>query len=140
MQTAKWLAFAAGIALAIGLVAWTGAGEVARATAAIGWGFLWILLFRATPVFLMALAWRALLAGAAERAPLGGLVLLRWVADAVNGLLPTAQVGGEVVRVRLLARRTGIRLVIGAASVAADQVAALLTLAVFVACGVAVIA
>jgi putative membrane protein len=140
MQTAKWLAFAAGTALAIGLVAWTGAGEVAAATAAIGWGFVWIMLFRAAPILLTAIAWRALLTGAAERAPIGDLVLLRWIGDAVNGLLPTAQVGGELVRARLLARRSGMRMVAAAASVAADQVAGLLTLAVFVAGGVAIIA
>jgi putative membrane protein len=140
MQTAKWLAFAAGIALAIGLVAWAGAGEVAAATAAIGWGFVWILLFRAAPILLTAIAWRALLAGAAERAPIGDLVLLRWIGDAVNGLLPTAQVAGELVRARLLARRSGMRVVAAAASVAADQVAGLLALAVFVAGGVAIMA
>jgi putative membrane protein len=140
MQTAKWLAFGAGVALAIGLIAWTGAGEVADATAAIGWGFLGIVFFRAVPVALMAAAWRVLLGAADERAPLGELLLLRWIADAVNGLLPTAQVGGEVVRARLLARRTGVRMVAAAASVAADQVAALLGLAVFVASGVAIIA
>jgi putative membrane protein len=139
MRTAKWLAFAAGIALAAGLVGWTGAAEVARATAAIGWGFAWILLFRAAPILLTASAWRALLAGASERVPLGDLMLLRWVGDAVNGLLPTAQVAGELVRARLLARRTGMRIVTAAASVAADQVAGLLTLALFVAGGVAII-
>jgi putative membrane protein len=139
MRTAKWLAFAAGIALAVGLVGWTGAAEVARATAAIGWDFVWILLFRAAPILLTASAWRALLAGASERAPLGDLMLLRWVGDAVNGLLPTAQVAGELVRARLLARRTGIRIATAAASVAADQVAGLLTLALFVAGGVLII-
>ena len=140
MQTVKWLAFAAGIALAVGLIGWTGVDEVARATAAIGWGFAWIVLFRATPILLTALAWRALLGGADERAPFGDLMLLRWIGDAVNGLLPTAQVAGELVRARLLARRAGMRLVTAAASVAADQLAGLLTLALFVAGGVAIIA
>jgi len=140
MQTAKWLAFAAGVALAIALVAWTGFDEVLGATAEVGWSFVWILLFRATPILLTAIAWRALLSGADERAPVGELMLLRWIGDAVNGLLPTVQVVGELVRARLLARRSGMRLVAAAASVAADQVAGLLTLAVFAAIGVAVLA
>lgn len=140
MRIAKWLAFAGGVALAAGLIAWTGVGEVVQATVAVGWGFGWILLFRTVPILLTAASWRRLLAGAGETAQLGELMLLRWIGDALNGLLPTAQVAGELVRTRLLARRAGMRLASAAASVAADQLAGLLTLALFAAAGVAIIA
>jgi putative membrane protein len=111
-----------GLPIGIAVVAWL----VMRADPAalfgvfprIGWGFIAILAARAATVVIDCSAWRCLLPRRG-RPSFAAMLPLRWIAESINTTLPAAQIGGEVVRARLLQRRLDgpAR---GAASVAVD--------------------
>src|SRR6202158_2742643 len=84
----------------------------------IGWGFFAILLARAVTVVIDCGAWQCLLPRR-ERPSFAVMLPLRWIAESINTTLPAAQIGGEVVRARLLQRRLDAP-ARGAASVAVD--------------------
>lgn len=65
-----------------------------------------LCLYRGFSIALYTCSWR-LLIPARARPGFGLLFRLRWLGEAVNSLLPIAQVGGDVVRARMLAARTG---------------------------------
>lgn len=97
------LAFLLGLGLVAGLVWSQGPAEILTLLAAAGWGVVWISAFRMLPLLVDTLAWHGLLQGSL-RGSVPRLYVLRWVCESVNTLLPVAQVGGDVVRARLLAR------------------------------------
>jgi putative membrane protein len=76
-----------------------------------------------------ALAWQSLLPRAGGPT-LPTVVRIRWIREAVNNLLPVAQIGGEVIGARLL-RLRGVPLGVGAASVAVDLTAEMTSQIVF---------
>lgn len=82
-----------------------------------------------------ALGWRILLPRA-QRPGLWASFRLRLIKESVNGLLPVAQVGGDVVRARL-AVGPGLSLRISAASCLVDVIVALACLAIFILGGLA---
>ncbi len=90
-----------GLAAAAALILWQGAGEVARAFAAIGWGLVGVALFHLIVVAIDTLGFRVLI-GRRHRPAYARLVWMQWVGEAVNSLLPVAQIGGELVKSRLL--------------------------------------
>lgn len=120
-------ALLAGLALFTGLLAWQGLGEVAAALAAAGWGLLVVAVFHVLPMAADTLAWRRLLAGAPS-VPFPALLRLRWIGESVNGLLPVAQLGGNLVKALLLARagvpgpRAGASVVVDLTLAVATQV------------------
>jgi putative membrane protein len=62
--------------------------------------------YRGVSIAIYACSWRLLIPAQARPGfPL--LFRLRWLGEAINSLLPIAQVGGDVVRARMLAARTG---------------------------------
>jgi putative membrane protein len=133
-RTMGWLAAAAGLALLAALIhaeGWTG---IAAAVERAGWALLPIVPARVVTQALDTRAWRLLLDPFdPDRA--AGPAFLLWVAfvrEAVNRLLPVANIGGEVVGVRLARRR-----IPDAAGVAASVVVeVLLTIAVlYLFCG-----
>jgi putative membrane protein len=90
-----------GMALLISLAARSRTAEVVTILrAGGGWALLAAALYRIVPVELNAAAWAALL----EKRRLGWAATLwmRWIGEAVNSLLPAAQVGGDFARARLL--------------------------------------
>ena len=117
----RWLRFL-GLALGVAIVVWL----VARADAAalfgvfpqIGWGFAAILAARGATIVVDCAAWYCLLPSA-ERPAFAVLLPLRWIGESINTTLPAAQIGGEVVRARLLQQRVSFP-ARGAASVAVD--------------------
>jgi putative membrane protein len=109
----------AGLALATGLLAYQGFGVVFAALASAGIGLLWASLFHIAPMIINAHAWRVLLAGG-RRPSLGYLTWVTWLRESVNGLLPVARIGGEVVAVRLVLRR-GPRIAPVVASIVVDM-------------------
>ena len=84
----------------------------------IGWGFLAILAVRAASIVINATAWRCLVP-CDDRPSLASFAGLRWIGEAINTTLPAAQIGGEVVRARLLQQRL-VNPARGVASVAVD--------------------
>lgn len=84
----------------------------------IGWGFIAIVAARAVTVVIDAAAWACLLTRG-ERPPFATMLPLRWIAESINTTLPAAQIGGDLVRARLLQQRVASP-ARGAASVAVD--------------------
>ena len=88
----------------VGLIAYAGAAAVADAAVSIGWGIGVLTAWHAVPVACSALAWRVLMDGRFT----GSLLLFggtRLVRQAVNNLLPSAHVGGDLVGARMLVLR-----------------------------------
>jgi len=92
---------ALGLALAGWLFVVNNAGAVFRAFAAVGWGLAAVVFVRASIVALNGTAWAYLLGGAFP-VPTHICLLLRWIREAINVVLPVANVGGEIVGARLL--------------------------------------
>jgi putative membrane protein len=131
MNIATVLGLAAGLGVAIGLIAWNGVGQVISLLGTGGVALLLVPLFHLVPILATTLAWRSLLCAQGLRQPLVRLGWYRWLADSINALLPVAQVGGEVVRGRLLARH-GVAGGLAAAGIIVDLTLGLVTLAAFV--------
>jgi putative membrane protein len=132
------LAMIAGIALALGLVLYRGADEVLGMLARLGWGFLAVLGVHLVQVGVTALGWRPFIPGVRPR-PFGELFLFRWIREGVNGLLPVAQIGGEIIAARLLSFR-GVRGDVAGASVVLDMTAEVATELIFTLIGILLLA
>ena len=117
-RPSRLFGLAAGLAVLGWLVAHADTAALGTAFVRIGWGFAAILLARGLTIVVDAAAWRSLLPRA-ERPPFAALLPLRWIAESINTTLPVAQIGGDVVRARLLQRRLAAP-ARGMASVAVD--------------------
>jgi putative membrane protein len=118
-RAAAWMTavgLAAGAALLFYVLRKYDLGEVLAAVAAAGWGILWISAYRFVTIATDAAGWRELWLGAARPQP-ARILVYRWIGEAVNSLLPVAQVGGHVVRARLLGRSQGDYVAAGAATI-----------------------
>jgi len=121
-----WLLGLIGAALFTFLLIRQGASQVGAAFVSAGWAIAAVVIFHfAIPVLLDALAWWALFPKL-ERLPLRQLFWMRWIGESVSTLVPSAAVGGDVVRARLAAIH-GTSIPTAAASVLVD-----ITLGVFV--------
>ena len=119
----------AGLAAATLLFVWQGIGPVLAAFAAAGLGIVWASFFHFVSMALNARAWQILLP-ARRRGSLPFFLWAVWLREAVNGLLPVARVGGEVVSARLLMRH-GVRAPKAVASLVADMTVSLVSQFVF---------
>jgi putative membrane protein len=122
------VAWCAGIAACIGLTVWTGVDDVGSAIARAGWGMPFVILTRTATVSIAGVGWWLLFPGSwvpgswvpgsgrsvpadgrlfPENRPLQlrAAVLLRFIREAVNTLLPLTQVGGDIIGARLVAFR-----------------------------------
>lgn len=119
----------AGLALATGLIAWQGMATVAGLMATAGWRLLWLAPYYGLAIVLATASWLALFPAGAKPLPMTALGA-SWIGFSVNWLLPAAQIGGELVKARLV---TGAA-VPGAgafASVVADKTVQALTLVLY---------
>ncbi len=124
-----WLLGLAGAALFTFLLVRQGAPQVGAAFASAGWAIAGVVIYHlVVPVLLDALAWWALFPKP-ERLSLWQLFWMRWIGESVSTLVPSAAVGGDVVRARFAALR-GAPIPTAAASVLVD-----ITLGVFVQIG-----
>ncbi len=114
----RLLGLALGVAIVVWLVARADAAALFGVFPAIGWGFAVILLARGATIVVDCAAWYCLLPRA-ERPAFAAMLPLRWIGESINTTLPAAQIGGDVVRARLLQRRVALP-ARGAASVAVD--------------------
>jgi putative membrane protein len=93
----------AGTALLTGLLIWHGVGPVFAALMAAGIGLVWASLFHIVPMTINAYAWRVLFA-VPPRPSWVQMTVAVWIRESVNGLLPVARIGGEIVSYRVLSR------------------------------------
>jgi putative membrane protein len=92
-----------GIALFTCLLIYEGAGQVVAVLLSAGVGLVWASAFHILPMIVNAQAWRILfVAGPAPT--LAQMTFAVWIRESVNGLLPVARIGGEVVSYRLLTK------------------------------------
>jgi len=128
------LSILVGLAVAIGLIAAYDAAAIGQALLDAGWGILLVVALHLPQTLFSGLGWRTLVTEPGVPGwPL--FCCLRWVRESVNSLLPVAQIGGEIVRVRLLALR-GVSLRTASASAVADLTAEMASQIVFTLLGV----
>ena len=126
IQITIWLLGLAGAGLFTVLLIRQGAPQVGAAFVSAGWAIAAVVIYHlAVPVFLDAIAWWVLFPNS-DRPSLWQLFWMRWIGESVSTLVPSAAVGGDVVRARLAALH-GASVPIAAASVLVD-----ITLGVFV--------
>jgi putative membrane protein len=129
IQLTVWLLGIAGAALFIAIILHQDLSKVGEAFAAAGWAIVGVVAYHfVVPVFLDAVAWWVLFPRS-DRLPLRKLFWMRWIGESVSTLVPSAAVGGDVVRARLAAIN-GAPLPVAAGSVLVD-----LTLGVFTQAG-----
>lgn len=125
-----------GLGLAVWLVATHDLGSVADAFGRIGMlGLAGIVLMRVVVLALCGIAWERVLHGLPAAAEAAAFLILRYVRDGINVLLPVASVGGDVVGGRLLTF-WGVPGTLAAASILVDMLIQVGTQALFVLIGV----
>ena len=101
LKYAGVVAWCTAIAACIGLTAWSGIDAVGNAVASVGWGVPFVVLTRAATVSVAGVGWWLLFPARGRLRPRAA-VLLRFVREAVNAVLPLTQVGGDIIGARLL--------------------------------------
>jgi putative membrane protein len=107
-----------GIIAVVGLIVWYGADMVGRDIVIAGWANILVVLSRIVAVAGAGVGWW-LLFPADIRPPVWICVLMRFIREATNALLPMAQIGGDFIGARCLALR-GTKGTVAAASVIVD--------------------
>ncbi|HEV7138372.1 MAG TPA: lysylphosphatidylglycerol synthase domain-containing protein [Steroidobacteraceae bacterium] len=133
MRVAVRIALAAGLALLIGLILREGSAILVPLVRA-GRVLLWLVPLHALPLLLDSLGWRVLIARWRE-SRIASLFWIASVREGINRLLPAANIGGEIVGIRLLCE-TGVDGVAAAASVTTEVVLTIVSQYVFVMLGV----
>jgi putative membrane protein len=118
----------AGAALFTALLIHQGVGQVLNAFATGEWGILGVVVYHLIPMLLDAIAWWVLFPKP-DRLPLHQLFWMRWIGEAISTLVPSAAIGGDIVRARLAAIH-GAPLPIAAGTVLVD-----ITLGIFIQAG-----
>src|SRR5881398_2432775 len=125
----------AGAALFTLLLIREGAPQVGQAVAAAGWAILAVIAYHfLVPVVLYALAWWILFPKV-ERPQLRRVYWMRWIGESVSTLVPSAAVGGDLVRARLAAI-SGSSVATAAGTVLVDLTLGVFTQAAFTLLGV----
>ncbi len=99
---ARAATFLGGLAV-IALVAWFGVRAIGREVWLAAWAIPPIVAIHFVQLWLSGFAWREVCGGGAPR--LAAWFRIRWIRESVNSTLPVAQIGGNLVGVRLLAAR-----------------------------------
>lgn len=137
LKVAGVLALVAGIAAIVALTAYQGLDEIRRIMLSAGWGILLITAVHLVPTLTSALAWQSCTKAVAH-GTWRAFLWARMVREAVNGLLPVSQVGGDVVGARMLVF-AGLRPPQAGASVLVDMTLEFLTQILFTMIGLGVL-
>jgi len=124
----------AGIVACIALSVWSGLDDVGNALASVGSGMLGVALTRAATVSTAGAGWW-LLFPVGRPLRLRTAILLRFVREGINALLPLTQVGGDIIGARLLTF-LAVPGPLGAATIIVDVLLQAVTLFLFVALGI----
>ncbi|NNM71817.1 flippase-like domain-containing protein [Enterovirga aerilata] len=100
MKRLTILAAVAGLVLFGVVVAFSGAGEILQAVQSAGWGTALVVLVRAIAIAADGIGWNVLFPPG-RRLESQVAMLLRWVRESINQLLPVAAVGGDFIGARL---------------------------------------
>ena len=94
-------------------------GVVFALLRAAGLGLLGVALLHVLPMLVSSRIWQLLILDPC-RPRLPGMLQLVWIRESINGLLPVARLGGEVVSFRML-RRQGVAVASSVASLMVDM-------------------
>jgi putative membrane protein len=126
-----------GVGAVAALIGWYGARDIGEHVLAAAWVVPPVILLHALQLHLSGIAWQAVIG---VRYPgLGEFLLVRWIRESVNSILPVAQLGGNIVGVRLLMHR-GVSGAQAGAGTTIDITLEALTQAVFTLAGLGVLA
>ena len=120
----------------IALAAWAGIAAIGDEVWKAGWVVgpaVGLMLFQ---LWLSAVAWRISVGGGPR---VSRYFRIRWMREAVNGMLPVAQLGGNILGVRMLVQR-GVPGTTATAGTTLDITIVVMTQLVFTAAGFAVLA
>jgi len=131
------IAWLIGIAVVIGLVVWSGIDSIAHAVASVGWGILLVVMVRVFTVSVAGAGWQPLFPPP-HNPGLAACVLIRFIREATNALLPLMQVGGDLIGARLITFY-GVAGPLAAASIIVDILIQAFTQFLFACFGVAVL-
>src|SRR5205807_8390018 len=135
IQVTVWLLGLAGAALFTFLLIRQGASQVGLAFATARWALAAVVIYHfVVPVVLDAAAWWVLFPKS-HRLPLRRIFWMRWIGESVSTLVPSAAVGGDIVRARLAAIN-GAPVPISAGTVLVDLTLGVFTQAAFTLLGV----
>ena len=129
---------ATGIILFVVLFARLGVDNVLANLRTIGWGIVLIIASEILAFIANTIGWRAAFPRESRIPSFGQLLRARIAGDAINYLTPTAALGGEFVRVRMLERQAPVASLV--ASVMVAKLTQIFGLAVFVAIGLLFVA
>jgi putative membrane protein len=135
------LALLLGTALCVGLVLREGLRPILALLGVAGWTLLWLVPLHALPLLLDALGWRTLLLAAGIAPPASAPARLWGIAavrEAVNRLLPVANIGGEIAGIRMVCRAGGDPAAI-AASVVVEVLLTIISQLLFAVVGVLIL-
>lgn len=96
------LLFCGGVALLVGMVWQVGMTGLRHSIQAMGLWILPFLMLEAIPLLFHTAGWAACFSGHPCRPPWWQLVLVQQVGNAINQITPTADIGGDVLKVLLL--------------------------------------
>lgn len=117
-----------GVALFTAVLAWQGLSAITQALAAAGWGLAAVTAWHLVPLVIDSYAWWILF-----RRPRPGMIRIvwaRWIGESINYLLPVAQIGGDIVKARLLIKH-GLKAAETGATVVVDLTLSALTQMLF---------
>ncbi|HEX3846945.1 MAG TPA: lysylphosphatidylglycerol synthase domain-containing protein [Steroidobacteraceae bacterium] len=131
MKVALRIVLVLSLVASILLIERGGVHSILALLAKAGWLLVLLLPLHVLPLWLDVLGWRQLIRGA-SRVPV--LFQIACVREAINRLLPVANIGGEVIGVRLLAKQ-GVALLPSAASVVVEVLLTIVSQLIFIASG-----
>ncbi len=103
VKQAGVVAWLIGMAALVAVTTWSGLDSVGHAVASVGWGILLVVMVRGVTVSVAGMGWW-LLFPSNTRPQLRTCVVLRFIREATNVLLPMAQIGGDLIGAGLLTR------------------------------------
>jgi putative membrane protein len=127
------IAFVLGLLVVVVLVVREGIQSIASLLHQAGWVLLLLVPYHVLPLLLDVMGWRVLILG---RTHLPTLFLIASIREAINRLLPVANIGGELVGIRLLTRQ-GISGTTAASSVIVETLLNIVAQYLFLILGVA---
>jgi putative membrane protein len=120
-----------GLCLSAWLLKSYGVGRILALLHHAGWfGILTVVAFHLVQILFSALGWRVIAGPTVPRPSLRTYMVMRWIREAVNNLLPVGQIGGEFVVARLL-QRSGMKLAPAIAGTVADLTMEMVTQILF---------
>jgi putative membrane protein len=118
VKQAGVVAWLIGMAALVAVTTWSGLDSVGHAVISVGWGILLVVMVRGVTVSVAGMGWW-LLFPSDTRPQLRTCVVLRFIREAANVLLPMAQIGGDLIGAGLLTRYA-VPAALAAASVIVD--------------------